>query len=114
MRFTQTVVAGAAAATALTVSTTCARVASEVCITDSACAQSSHTLTKPDIDRLMTELSNWGRWGKADQIQDGFILIDLALLVNKCHGLCGMTGPPLVALRDELSKDGQIAERLSP
>jgi kynurenine formamidase len=34
----------------------------------SACAQSSHTLTKPDIDRLMTELSNWGRWGKADQM----------------------------------------------
>lgn len=36
----------------------------------------------------------------------------LALLVNKCHGLCGMTGPTLVALRDELSKDGRIAERL--
>src|ERR1700730_918154 len=34
----------------------------------SACAQSSHTLTKPDIDQLMTELSNWGRWGKADQM----------------------------------------------
>ncbi|MFZ0592917.1 MAG: cyclase family protein [Bryobacteraceae bacterium] len=25
-------------------------------------------LTKADIDRLMTELSNWGRWGKNDQI----------------------------------------------
>jgi len=24
--------------------------------------------TKVDIDRLMTELSNWGRWGKEDQI----------------------------------------------
>jgi hypothetical protein len=24
-------------------------------------------LTKADIDRLMTELSNWGRWGKDDQ-----------------------------------------------
>src|SRR5438093_10421652 len=24
-------------------------------------------LTKADIDRWMTELSNWGRWGKDDQ-----------------------------------------------
>ena len=23
---------------------------------------------KADIDRLMTELSNWGRWGKDDQL----------------------------------------------
>src|SRR5216684_256371 len=30
-------------------------------------AQSHRTLTKTDIDRWMTELSNWGRWGKADQ-----------------------------------------------
>jgi len=25
------------------------------------------TLTKAEIDRWMTELSNWGRWGKDDQ-----------------------------------------------
>lgn len=25
-------------------------------------------VTKADIDRLMTELSNWGRWGKDDQL----------------------------------------------
>jgi kynurenine formamidase len=25
-------------------------------------------LTKADIDRMMTELSNWGRWGKDDQL----------------------------------------------
>ena len=25
-------------------------------------------LTKSDIDRMMTELSNWGRWGKSDQV----------------------------------------------
>ena len=25
-------------------------------------------LTKTDIDRMMTELSNWGRWGKDDQL----------------------------------------------
>ncbi len=30
--------------------------------------QSQHTLTKADIDRMMTELSNWGRWGKEDQL----------------------------------------------
>jgi len=29
--------------------------------------QSHQTLTKADIERWMTELSNWGRWGKADQ-----------------------------------------------
>jgi kynurenine formamidase len=27
-----------------------------------------HRTTKEDVDRLMTELSNWGRWGKDDQI----------------------------------------------
>ena len=30
--------------------------------------QSQHTLTKADVDRMMTELSNWGRWGKEDQL----------------------------------------------
>src|SRR5688572_15164182 len=25
-------------------------------------------LTKADVDRLMKELSNWGRWGKEDQL----------------------------------------------
>lgn len=29
---------------------------------------SKHKLTKADIDRWMTELSNWGRWGKDDQL----------------------------------------------
>src|SRR5262249_25632628 len=32
------------------------------------CAQSPRNLTKADIDRWMTELSNWGRWGKEDQL----------------------------------------------
>lgn len=27
-----------------------------------------HKMTKADVDRLMTELSNWGRWGKEDQM----------------------------------------------
>lgn len=30
-------------------------------------ADAPRPATRADIDRLMTELSNWGRWGKADQ-----------------------------------------------
>ena len=32
-----------------------------------ACAQPPHKLTKAGVDRLMVELSNWGRWGASDQ-----------------------------------------------
>lgn len=28
----------------------------------------SHKMTKADVDRLMSELSNWGRWGQDDQL----------------------------------------------
>ncbi len=31
-------------------------------------AADPHFTTKADVDRLMKELSNWGRWGKDDQI----------------------------------------------
>jgi len=31
-------------------------------------AQSPRTVTKADIEKWMTELSNWSRWGKADQM----------------------------------------------
>jgi hypothetical protein len=31
-------------------------------------AQSPRTVTKADVDRWMKELSNWGRWGKDDQM----------------------------------------------
>jgi kynurenine formamidase len=31
-------------------------------------AQAGTKLTKADIDKWMTELSNWGRWGKDDQL----------------------------------------------
>jgi kynurenine formamidase len=31
-------------------------------------ARAQRKLTKADIDRMMTELSNWGRWGKEDQL----------------------------------------------
>lgn len=30
-------------------------------------ADAPHQITRTDIDRWMTELSNWGRWGKSDQ-----------------------------------------------
>jgi kynurenine formamidase len=33
-----------------------------------AAAQEKHKMTKEDVDRWMTELSNWGRWGKDDQL----------------------------------------------
>lgn len=33
-----------------------------------ALAQSNRNATRADFDRLMTELSNWGRWGKDDQM----------------------------------------------
>jgi kynurenine formamidase len=36
--------------------------------TNEPVVQAQHTLTKADIDRMMTELSNWGRWGKDDQL----------------------------------------------
>src|SRR3954471_8096090 len=29
---------------------------------------SNHDATRADFDRLMKELSNWGRWGKEDQM----------------------------------------------
>src|SRR5690349_15584750 len=31
-------------------------------------AQSPRKMTKADVERWMTELSNWGRWGKEDQL----------------------------------------------
>src|SRR5215510_621973 len=37
-------------------------------ISDQARDQKDHILTQADIDRWMTELSNWGRWGKEDQL----------------------------------------------
>jgi kynurenine formamidase len=37
------------------------------CVAALLSAQSDHKATKADVDRWMTELSNWGRWGKDDQ-----------------------------------------------
>src|SRR5690349_19205423 len=33
-----------------------------------AVVAAEHKTTKADVERWMTELSNWGRWGKDDQI----------------------------------------------
>jgi hypothetical protein len=43
---------------------------------------------------------------------DAQAFVDLALLINKCQSLCVRQGPERARLRDELSKDGRIAERL--
>jgi len=39
-----------------------------VCVASFGADLPSHHASKADVDRWMTELSNWGRWGKADQI----------------------------------------------
>jgi len=33
-----------------------------------ATQDAKHKMTKEDVDRLMAEVSNWGRWGKDDQL----------------------------------------------
>lgn len=40
-----------------------------LCLLATVClaATAPHATTRADIDRAMTELSNWGRWGKTDQ-----------------------------------------------
>jgi kynurenine formamidase len=39
-----------------------------LCVCATAFAQMNRNLTKADVDKMMKELSNWGRWGKTDQI----------------------------------------------
>ena len=36
----------------------------------------SRSVTQADVDRWMTELSNWGRWGKQDQIGTVHLITD--------------------------------------
>jgi len=31
-------------------------------------SQAGHQVTRADVDRWMIDLSNWGRWGKDDQL----------------------------------------------
>ena len=52
-------------------------------------------LTKADIEKLMSELSNWGRWGKADEI--GTVNLITACEAQRSGGaregrLCGHAG----------------------
>src|ERR1700722_13220698 len=42
--------------------------AAALALAPSTPAQSSHTVTAATIDQWMKELSNWGRWGKDDQM----------------------------------------------
>jgi len=37
-------------------------------VSTGAWQEAQRKMTKEDVDRLMTELSNWGRWGKEDQL----------------------------------------------
>jgi kynurenine formamidase len=38
------------------------------CVGDDASAKAGRKLTKADIEEMMKSLSNWGRWGKDDQL----------------------------------------------
>jgi kynurenine formamidase len=56
----------------------------------SSLAAGSHTvyrrdLTKDDVDKMMTELSNWGRWGKDDQA--GTVNLITAAKIRQAAGL---------------------------
>jgi len=52
----------------IAISTLCLLAALATEISHSQSPTSTRPKTKADIDRLMTELSNWGRWGKDDQL----------------------------------------------
>ena len=39
-----------------------------ICLLCQGADAPSHHATKADVEKWMTELSNWGRWGKNDQI----------------------------------------------
>jgi kynurenine formamidase len=43
-------------------------IALQLLLTSSPAKAQSREMNKADIDRLMKELSNWGRWGKDDQL----------------------------------------------
>ena len=45
-----------------------------VCLICQGADTPSHHATKADVDKWMTELSNWGRWGKNDQIGTGNLI----------------------------------------
>lgn len=45
-----------------------AALASVLALTIPVFSQSNRTVTRADVERWMKELSNWGRWGKEDQL----------------------------------------------
>ena len=69
-----------------------------------ASAQASHKTTKSDVDRLMKELSNWGRWGKDDQLgaynlitpskrKEAASLVKEGISVSLAHDVEKVAGP---------------------
>jgi hypothetical protein len=43
---------------------------------------------------------------------DARVFIELAALVNKCHGLCRLSGKPFRQLLEQLLSDDRLASRL--
>ena len=67
-------------------------------------AQNAHTTTKADVDRWMKELSNWGRWGKEDQVgtynlitpakrKEAAALVKEGVSVSLAHDVEKVAGP---------------------
>jgi hypothetical protein len=68
---------------------------------------------RPTADDIRYPLDKIYVYRTSDLKHDAESFISLALLVNKCHGLCARKGPELVSLCEELSKDSRLAQRLS-
>ena len=69
-----------------------------------ASAQAPHKTTKADVDRYMKELSNWGRWGKQDQLgaynlitpakrKEAAALVKEGISVSLAHNVEKVAGP---------------------
>ncbi len=67
-------------------------------------AQTAHKSTKADVDRWMKELSNWGRWGKEDQLgaynlitpakrKEAAALVKEGVSVSLAHDVEKVAGP---------------------
>jgi hypothetical protein len=85
-----------------------------ILIQDARLADMWNAGKRPTHEDLIYPLEKIYVYRVKDLQVDAKSFIDLAKLVNKCHGLCVRQGLELVELRDELSKDGRIAERLGP
>src|SRR3984885_14525338 len=68
-----------------------------------------HKMTKADVDRLMKELSNWGRWGKDDQLGT----LNLITPAKRKQALALVKeGYPISLSHDELTE--KVADNPSP